>query len=72
MEYVKVLRGQKALEVIDELLDNGFVLTPDYRLIHLPKNSVLIKKGAAMGPTQAHLIPGDWKQKYELIRRNKA
>lgn len=68
MDEVRVLRGEKALEVIEEMLDNGFVLTPDYRLIYLPKDWILIKKSNSMGPTEARLIPGDWKQKYEIQR----
>lgn len=56
MEIIKVLRGEKALEVIEQLLDNNYVLTPDFRLVHLAPGNILIKKSAACGPTTSDQI----------------
>lgn len=53
MTEIKVLRGQEALDYINYLVANDYVLTPDLRLIHLEKGSMLVHKTAALGPTQS-------------------
>lgn len=72
MEEIKVLRGDQALEVIEEMLDNDFVLTPDFRLIYLQKDHVLIKKAASCGPTESyppHIINKIYGSIQDVIKR---